>query len=82
MELKSKKEYRNQKFSIGVTVFSFVVMLGFFIYVNNSNASSALEFTHLQNTLKDRSKALRVVHAEASDETRNIGNNSKKEDIY
>lgn len=42
MELSRKEEYRNQKFSIAVTLLSFVVMLAFFIFtrVNTSQASS------------------------------------------
>jgi hypothetical protein len=55
----SKQDYKNQKFSIGVTVFSFVVMLAFLIYANN-NAGSSLEYGHLQNALKDRGQTLKT----------------------
>lgn len=41
MELSRKEEYRNQKVSLGITLFSFVVMLLFFIYTNVISASSA-----------------------------------------
>lgn len=42
MELSRKEEYRNQKFSIAVTLLSFVVMLVFFIFtrVNTTQSSS------------------------------------------
>ena len=66
MELTNKKEYRNHLFSIGVTVFSFVVMLAFFIYTNISNACSSLEYDHLQNALKDRSKTLNTLRSDAA----------------
>jgi len=41
MELSPKEEYRNQKVSIGVTLFSFVVMLLFFVYTNVITAGSS-----------------------------------------
>lgn len=42
MELSRKEEYRNQKFSIAVTLLSFIVMLVFFIFtrVNTTQSSS------------------------------------------
>ncbi len=40
MELSRKQEYRNQKYSIGVTLLSFVVMVIFFIFTNVITANS------------------------------------------
>jgi len=40
MELSRKEEYRNQKVSWSVTIFSFIVMLVFFIYTNIITAGS------------------------------------------
>jgi len=41
MELSRKEEYRNKKVSIGVTVFSFFVMLAFFVFTNIITANSS-----------------------------------------
>lgn len=40
MELSRKEEYRNQKFSIAVTLLSFIVMLAFFIFTRVSSTQS------------------------------------------
>lgn len=40
MELSRKQEYRNQKYSIGVTLLSFIVMVIFFIFTNVITANS------------------------------------------
>lgn len=47
MELSRKEEYRNQKVSIGVTIFSFIVMLVFFIYTNIITANSPRSNTRM-----------------------------------
>lgn len=41
MELSRKEEYRNQKFSIAVTILSFVVMLVFFIFTRVSTTQTS-----------------------------------------
>ncbi len=41
MELSRKEEYRNKRVSMGVTVFSFFVMLAFFVFTNIITANSS-----------------------------------------
>ena len=77
MELSRKEEYRNQKFSIAVTLLSFVVMLAFFIFTRvgtSQSSSTPLALTevmlNLDNgnyTLADAPKELASVSASKKD---------------
>lgn len=81
MKPKNRKHYKNQKFPIGVTVFSFFVMLAFFIY-SSGNASSSLEYTRLQNSLKDRSRALELFRSGTLQSDNEKSSDDVKESVF